>query len=312
MKSSLAKLVAETVDYAGLFPPAALPITDVVRNYSTYLENDPQNMLARLIIPTGKLDQLLESRDELKSKKPWQISALCPPIGTDETSNESALTRSLETIVAFNEKCGEDVATIDAIEVKSLSAEQIQPTMDAVPEDLNVFIEVPWQSDIEEWISSIARGKGEKQIFAKIRTGGVTPDLIPPTERVAKFIATCAKHDVGFKATAGLHHPLRADFRLTYKDDAPIGTMHGFLNVFVASLLAFEHRPSVDIIDSILNVQSVDDFSFSDDELKWSDLSVSTQKVEEFRNQRIVSFGSCSFTEPTEELKQILASTHSS
>ena len=41
--------------------------------------------------------------------------------------------------------------------------------------------------------------------------GGVTPESIPSPEQVAEFIWDCARAPVPFKATAGLHHAVRAE-----------------------------------------------------------------------------------------------------
>ena len=46
--------------------------------------------------------------------------------------------------------------------------------------------------------------------FAKVRTGGVKPEAIPSVAEVAAFIRACADRRLAFKATAGLHHPVRA------------------------------------------------------------------------------------------------------
>src|SRR5712692_2981712 len=51
--------------------------------------------------------------------------------------------------------------------------------------------------------------------FAKLRTGGVKPEMIPAVGDVAAFIAACAERRLAFKATAGLHHPVRALHPLT-------------------------------------------------------------------------------------------------
>src|SRR5262249_44337983 len=71
--------------------------------------------------------------------------------------------------------------------------------------------------------------------FAKLRTGGLKPDMIPGVDDVAEFIRACAERRLPFKSTAGLHHPVRKQHPLTYEPDAPQGVMHGFLNVFLAA-----------------------------------------------------------------------------
>ena len=84
---------------------------------------------------------------------------------------------------------------------------------------------------------------------AKIRTGGVTPEAFPQATSVARFIHACAMADVGFKATAGLHHPVRGEFNLTYEPACPRGVMYGFLNVFMAAALAMSARLGVEELD---------------------------------------------------------------
>src|SRR5256885_916153 len=50
----------------------------------------------------------------------------------------------------------------------------------------------------------------------KIRTNDITPDAIPPTAYIANFIHRCTQHDLPFKATTDLHHPIRCVKPLTY------------------------------------------------------------------------------------------------
>src|SRR3954468_24676088 len=86
-----------------------------------------------------------------------------------------------------------------------------------------------------EQLSAVA----EAGSFAKVRTGGITPDAIPSSEALAKFIHACARRHLPFKATAGLHHPIRSAQALTEEPDSPRALMHGFLNVLLASALAW-------------------------------------------------------------------------
>ena len=82
-------------------------------------------------------------------------------------------------------------------------------------------------------VAAIARRGGR----AKMRTGGVTAEAFPTAAQVLRFLRACTEARVPFKATAGLHHPLRAEYRLTYAPDSPRGTMFGFLNVFLTAVL---------------------------------------------------------------------------
>lgn len=133
---------------------------------------------------------------------------------------------------------------------------------------------------------------------AKIRTGGVTADAFPAIERVAAFIRECRAEGVAFKATAGLHHPLRCVKPLTYEPNAATGTMHGFLNVFLAAAMAGDE-------EAILAETDPRAFSFDDDGAVWRDRRVSTDDLARMRRDFAISFGSCSFEEPIADLQQL-------
>lgn len=315
---SLSNLIDGSVDYAGLFPPAGLPMEDVVANYHQYLSSPERAMLGRLIIPALKLTSFEAAASEIPSAHPsgigpskstWQISALVPPVDPENGSNGfQDFDAAFDAILAFNQRCANASgfkAVVDAVEIKTTSIPSTVAIIKRLPESISAFLEVSWQSDPEPLIQSIADQHGRKSVFAKIRTGGVTPELIPSSQQIARFIETCAKCNIGFKATAGLHHPIRAQHRLTYQDDAPVAIMHGFLNVFVATVIAFEHQVSQDILTDILNCTDAEKFGFTDQQLRWESLSVSAERIEQLRATGIVSFGSCSFTEPTEELVQL-------
>lgn len=137
--------------------------------------------------------------------------------------------------------------------------------------------------------------------FAKLRTGGITPDAIPSVEGLADSIVACAERRLPFKATAGLHHPIRSVQRLTYEPDACSAMMHGFVNVFLAAAFAWHGERQ---IQPILDETDASAFRF-DDRAQWRGRSLSSDEVTEARRGFAHSFGSCSFEEPIEDLRTL-------
>jgi hypothetical protein len=133
---------------------------------------------------------------------------------------------------------------------------------------------------------------------AKIRTGGLTPEAFPSSQDIAQFLRQCAQHGVAFKATAGLHHPIRCVRPLTYEPDAPRGTMHGFINVFMAAAL-LPHA------EAILEEADPQAFAFDDDTASWRNHAVMTDDLARVREEFAISFGSCSFEEPVKDLQEL-------
>lgn len=137
--------------------------------------------------------------------------------------------------------------------------------------------------------------------FAKIRTGGLKPEAIPAPEDVAAFIKACAEHRLAFKATAGLHHPIRGVYPLTYDAAAPRAVMHGFLNVLMASAFAWHGEQQ---IESIVSETDPSAFAF-DERAHWRGQSLEAAQIRAARLEFVHSIGSCSFAEPVQELKAL-------
>jgi hypothetical protein len=305
------QLMRAAVDYAGLFPPAGLPLNEVVANYSNYLQSGERSMLGRLIVPALKLSEFeTAAQDYLPTGNgtaPWRISALIPPIEQrTELLETSKFDSAVDAIRSFNDRHrNQNRVIVDALEVAAPTVKVIKATIQGLPENVSSFVEISDLSNPEPMIDFVSQALISKTISAKIRTGGITADLIPPPSDVARFISACARHDVGFKATAGLHHPIRAQYRLTYEEDSPQAKLFGFLNVFFATMIAFEHGVSEDVLTEILSNEDASRFVFDDHKLSWDSLDVSAERVAVYRKRAIISFGSCSFVEPTTELQQL-------
>lgn len=138
-------------------------------------------------------------------------------------------------------------------------------------------------------------------LYAKIRTGGVTAAMIPSVEAVADFIRACAERRLPFKATAGLHHPIRAEQPLTYEANPPRAVMHGFLNVLLAAAFAWHGRHD---ISPVLAETDPAAFRF-DDRGHWRGWSLGAAEIAAARADFIHAFGSCSFDEPVHDLQTL-------
>jgi hypothetical protein len=137
-----------------------------------------------------------------------------------------------------------------------------------------------------------------------MRTGGVAPEAFPPAEEIIGFMSACRREGVPFKATAGLHHPVRGSYALSYEPDAPAGKMYGFLNLFMAATLLYAGEPD----DTGLAVLQEEDplaFAFTDDAIVWRDKRVSSDQIRAARADFAISFGSCSFREPVDEIESL-------
>jgi hypothetical protein len=128
---------------------------------------------------------------------------------------------------------------------------------------------------------------------AKLRCGGVTAQAFPSVDEVADFIAAAAAQRVAFKATAGLHHPVR------HIDAATGFPMHGFLNLLTAAALAT--RVSREMLHAIVAEEDAGAFTFSPATLQWRSERIDSTQLAAVRDA-FIAYGSCSFSEPVEDL----------
>lgn len=299
---SIRTLMSGIIDYAGLFPPAKLAMDRAVGNYAEYLEGEHAWMLGRFVVPVARLAEFEQAAagylPPRGGDEPWRISAL---IGDDLNSD-------IDRVFAFNRvhadgeagpESAAGAAVIDTIELKAGTAEQIDRALGVIPEQLEPYFELPIAGDPRGLVAALS-GTGAR---AKVRTGGVTPDAFPDPASLANFIAACHAADVPFKATAGLHHPVRGEFPLTYEPGCPRGVMFGFLNVFLAAGFVRFARATADEAAAMLAERDPRAFIFSDEGVTWRTKRLDNPRLARVRETFAISFGSCSFTEPVDELR---------
>jgi hypothetical protein len=125
---------------------------------------------------------------------------------------------------------------------------------------------------------------------AKIRCGGET---FPSVEEVAAFVIACRDAGKAFKATAGLHHPIRTP------------SQHGFLNLLAAAVFSFAFELDEGDVAELLAEEDPSAFSLDDDALAARGRRAGAGAIMAARQELFVAYGSCSFSEPVEDLQAL-------
>lgn len=282
-------LLTNAVDYAGLFPPAALSMVDAVQNYAQYLAGPDAWALGRFVVPIARLQELeTAARDVVRVSTPWRICALAGADGAADAHR----------VAAFN-RAPDSPMLIDVIEARAQSLGDVAALRSAF-EGFQVYVELPLDGSLTGLLDAV----GAAGLRAKIRTGGVVPDAFPPPASVARFILECVRRHVPFKATAGLHHPLRGEYPLTYAPDSVRGTMYGFVNVFAATAAAVEGADEATLV-RLLEARAEHGMVRSGT-LQLAGVQLSFAAIMRARHDQVLSFGSCSFREPVDELLKVI------
>ena len=281
-------LLANLVDYAGLFPPAQLAMRPAVHHYTTYLSSDDAWALGRFIVPAARLTEFAAAYAQLPPQtQRWQLSVLLADV-----------VRDVERLAEFRAAGHEPI--VDTVEFKANTPGEIRTALEHIPPVITSYVELPLNGDLPALVATLAEYGG----CAKVRTGGITPAAFPTPAALLDFIQTCVRANVPFKATAGLHHPLRAEYRLTYEPTSPTGTMYGFLNVFLAAAGLRSGWAEPDAL-SLLTESDPTSLHWHNDGVTWRDRPISNATLVTTRQHTAIAFGSCSFQEPLQDLRSL-------
>jgi len=232
------------IDHAALFPPASMSLPDALDEDRQARESQYGWIVDRFVVPAAKLAELPTERPAL-----------------------SVALSSLDDVALLD-----GAADVEAVELvlpsaRPLSADLVAAYSALRPLDVETYFELVfddgWRDDVPAAIGAVAAIGGR----VKLRCGGA---FVPSIEQIGLVVACCRDAGVPFKATAGLHHPMRR------------GEEHGFLN-----LLAAATAP----LDRIEEVLAEEDGS--------------ALELEEASREVFVGFGSCSWREPVEELQEL-------
>jgi hypothetical protein len=256
-------LFAGLIDDAGLFPPANLSMAAALESHFAARASDEQWILGRFLCPASRLDELLT---ELPPDDTLRVGIVLDMPELPNVADERTAVETVEVRVA-------DAGAVDA------------------------FPDVPgtlyFEGPVEIAPAAAQRGGG-----LKIRCGGVTAEAFPRPEHVARFLAGCRAAGVPFKATAGLHHPIR------HLDGETGFTHHGFLNLLAAAALVLDPATGEADLCEVLADEDKRHFTVGPQGLGWRDRRVDARACARVRSF-FVGFGCCSFSEPVDDLRSL-------
>ena len=293
-------------DDAAVFPPANRPMEDALASHRGHQGGDRGWLVNRFLIrasQAGELPELLEDPDELQlgvvlGRTAGGTFAEC--VGADLASitglarDRRIRLTGLELSLDGDDAEGEVAGILAALQGARF------------PENLTLAIEVPVSGrsagEVLRGISAIAGarapgGRYADGLIAKVRCGGTVASAIPADLEVAGFIRACAKEQVPFKATAGLHHPSRT----TNEDHG--GLEHGFLNVLAAATAAFQGE-RLDVVEDHLG-RAGDQFKLGPGAMIVGDDVVEGQTLAAVRAQFFRGIGCCDILDPITDLAQM-------
>ncbi len=289
--SPLRVLLATAIDYAGLFPPTSLSMSEAVANYAAYRTGPHAWALGRFIIPIARLDEFVAALPAPStSHSPWPLSALAGPGDPAD---------AIDKADAFNQR-HQQAALIDTLEFKTATTSSMVAAARLANKRFAIFLEIPLAGGSYEFLLALAR----LGTWVKIRTGGQTTEAFPHPAALAQFLEECAAARVPFKATAGLHHPIRGLHPLAGEGTGPTATMHGFLNLLLAAAFARGGWNASQLTD-LLGEQSSQAFQFGPDSASWNGHHLPTDALCASRTEFLRSFGSCSFDDPIRDLESL-------
>jgi hypothetical protein len=289
---------AQLIDYAGLFPPAKMDMAPSLAEYNAARRGAFAWMLGRFIVPASRIAELLATPadgypvalsvivDAGNDPRTWLGGVQSALAYLAELQSSEARVR-VEALEIALPQLATQRETYDAT-IGQFAAARRQAGLDEVPAFLELPRDARWRGELGGALFAIARHR----LGAKLRCGGLVPEAFPSAEEVAAFItAAVGEQRVPMKATAGLHHPIR------HLDEAIGVMMHGFLNVMAAAAFA---RAGADTAEVQRIVESQDP-----KQLAPGAKGLSAEELRETREQSFIAYGSCSFSEPIEDLQEL-------
>ena len=296
-------LLERLIDDAGLFPPARLPMDEALAAHAANRFGPAAWIQGRFVCPASRLMEIGAAwPDGLSSIR---LAVVCDGAGAADALGFSAALAADLADAALIER-GRRPMRVELIEARLPAPDAAGELTAAVRQaDFTAAVaamaEAPDSTEadsLRETVAAVAaaRDAGASRLGAKIRCGGLDAELFPSAAALAAFLAAAVVGGVPFKATAGLHHPVRGI-------DATSGfRMHGFVNLLVAAALLRAGAIDESGAARVLDDEDPGSFVVTPERIGWRDRVIEAAALGSVREEALTAYGSCSFDEPTADL----------
>lgn len=230
MSAALRELLRGAFDYAGLLPPAGLPLEQAIANYAAYRESDHRDLLGFFVCPSNRLTEL---ESLLPGRAEWPIAV----VGVSE------LPRDYEAVLSFNVR----MQGVGRIRSFALPFDGVSPIPGGLKtmqgKGVRIYLEGPWSGAGMESVKFFG-------LQAQLRLGGAEAAAFPAASVLAAWLRKGAELALPFRAAAGYQHPVRGVRFLNHASDDTTVRMHGFLNVAAATAAAGAGGPVEQLLES--------------------------------------------------------------
>jgi hypothetical protein len=237
-------VLAGLIDHAALFPPASMTLEDALEADAEARADEHGWVVGRFVVPAARLGELPDGM---------------PPL--------SVVLRGLDDAALVSGVAGVEAVELVLSAARPGSADLVAAHRALRPLGVEAYFELvldeSWRDSVPAAIGAITAVGGR----VKLRCGGAA---VPSVEQVALVIACCREAGVPFKATAGLHHPIRR------------AGEHGFLNLLAAATAPRGRLEAV----------------LAEEDASALELDPAAREV-------FTSFGSCSWREPIDGLREL-------
>lgn len=274
-------LLTSLIDDAAMFPPGDVPLADATPAHRSHRAAWYAPLVGSFLCRASQLEDL---------------ESLAGPSDDDEPLGVAVVvdTGTAGVLAAVDTVAGTERLVLRGVEIPvrgeplADNARRVVAALDAAlggpDDDEPAYVEIPRAPGWEAALDVVA----EAGYGAKSRTGGADVAAYPSAAELAAFVVACLDRGIAFKLTAGLHHAVRPHASDTGE--------HGFLNVALAVSAALDGAG----VDDVAKVLDDDDPAH----LTAGVVALSDQRQRSVRTW-FRSFGSCSITEPLDDLVRL-------